>query len=102
MPSIVISPNLNLNCDDQQWNEIKTALFSGRKIEAIKVVRGILPQAGLAEAKSYVEKIENDLREQEPGNFTGNRDDSPILLRALIFVAIVAAVGFLIFKLLHK
>jgi hypothetical protein len=102
MPNIVISSNLTLTFEEDQWNALKSALFSGRKIEAIRMVREILPQAGLAEAKSYVEKIESNLREQQPEQFSANRDSSPILRGLLVFLIILAVVGFVIFKLLHK
>ncbi|HEY2081821.1 MAG TPA: hypothetical protein VGI88_03480 [Verrucomicrobiae bacterium] len=102
MPSIVISPNLTLTCRDEQWDAIKSALFSGRKIAAIKMVRRILPQAGLADAKSYVEKIEGDLREQQSESFSATSDGNPILVRTITFLIILAITGFVIFKLLHK
>jgi hypothetical protein len=102
MPSIVISPNLTLTCRDEQWDAIKSALFSARKIAAIKMVRRILPQAGLADAKSYVEKIEGDLREQQPESFSSTGNGSPILVRTITFLIILAITAFVILKLLHK
>jgi hypothetical protein len=102
MPSVAISNNLMLTLSDDQWNTVKATLFAGRKIEVIKIVREILPQASLADAKSYVEKIEKDLREKFPEQFTANRDSSPMMRGTLVFLIILAITGYVIFKLLHK
>jgi hypothetical protein len=52
---------------------IKTALFAGRKIEAIKLYRQISGQ-GLKEAKDFVEDLEEELRVSDPTRFvTGPR-----------------------------
>ena len=103
MPDVTISPNLTVAFTETQWNAFKSALFAGRKIEAIKMVRKVLPQAGLAEAKSYVEKIEGDLRGIQPEQFSANRDNSPMsLARFFLFVIILAATAWVVFTLLHK
>jgi ribosomal L7/L12-like protein len=47
---------------------IKQALFSGRKIEAIKLYRKCT-NAGLAEAKDAVDKLESELRGASPEKF---------------------------------
>ncbi len=48
---------------------IKEALFSGQKINAIKIYRETT-DAGLAEAKTAVEKMEAELRASFPEKFT--------------------------------
>ena len=47
---------------------IREALFSGRKIEAIKLYREATGQ-GLVEAKAAVEKLEAELRSSAPQRF---------------------------------
>ena len=56
------------NLDDQQRQAIETAIFAGRKIEAIKLYREAA-RVGLAEAKRAVEDLEADLRRRSPENF---------------------------------
>ena len=50
---------------------IKEAIFRGRKIEAIKLYRQTT-EAGLAEAKTAVEKLEAELRSASPERFTAH------------------------------
>ena len=102
MPDVVTSSNLTLTFTETQWNAFKSALFAGRKIEAIKMIREILPRAGLSDAKSYAEKIEVDLRGMQPEQFRATRDSSPMLWGMLKFLIILAAVGFVVFMFLHK
>lgn len=54
---------------DSQHQAIMSALFEGRKIEAIKLYREATG-VGLAEAKSFVEGLEARLREENPGKFS--------------------------------
>jgi len=49
-------------------NEIRKAIFAGRKIEAIKLYREF-SGLGLKEAKDAVEEIERKLRRESPGRF---------------------------------
>jgi hypothetical protein len=103
MPDVAISQNLKVGFTETQWNALKSALFAGRKIEALRMVRKILPQAGLAEAKIYVEKIDGDLRGTQPEQFSTIRDDSrEPLAWVILFVLIVAAIGWVAFLLSHK
>jgi hypothetical protein len=53
----------------EQIEALKRFLFAGQKIEAIKLYRR-LTGAGLAEAKTAVDKAEADLRVAEPGSFS--------------------------------
>ena len=56
------------NLNDQERQAIETAIFAGRKIEAIKLHRQATG-SGLAEAKRAVEDLEVDLRRSSPENF---------------------------------
>jgi hypothetical protein len=56
------------NLNDKDRHAIETAIFAGRKIEAIKLYRQAL--AGeLVDAKRAVEDLEVDLRRRSPENF---------------------------------
>jgi hypothetical protein len=61
----------NLNDKDRQ--AIEAAIFAGRKIEAIKLLRRA---AGgeLVEAKRAIEDLEVDLRRRAPVNFVAGAD----------------------------
>lgn len=52
-----------------QANRLKEAIFTGQKIQAIKLYREQTGK-GLAEAKSAVEKLEAELRASSPDQFT--------------------------------
>lgn len=54
---------------EHQAAALQTALFAGRKIEAIRIYRG-QRKVGLAEAKAAVEQLEAELRQSSPGSFT--------------------------------
>jgi hypothetical protein len=99
MPNVVVSKELTLTFSDEQWNAVTAALAADRKIEAVKIIWKILPKASLADAKSYVEKIENDLREKFPEKFTANRRGSP-MLPDWLFLVIVAVIGIVIIEFL--
>jgi hypothetical protein len=53
---------------DDATEAIKTALFEGRKIEAIKLYRQVSGR-GLKEAKDFVEDLEEELRVSDPTRF---------------------------------
>lgn len=53
---------------EDQAERIRTALFAGSKIEAIKLYRD-QTGVGLAEAKAAVEKLEAELRATVPASF---------------------------------
>jgi hypothetical protein len=53
---------------DDVTEEIKAALFHGRKIDAIKLYRQVSGQ-GLKEAKDFVETLEEELRVSDPTRF---------------------------------
>lgn len=50
-------------------NSLTEALLQGRKIEAIKIYRGVTGM-GLKESKDAIEEIETSLRAKFPGKFT--------------------------------
>lgn len=57
-----------MNLPDEKRQAIREAVFDGRTIEAIKLVR---ETAGcdLKDAKDFVDRLAADLREQEPEKF---------------------------------
>ena len=52
-----------------QRESIEAAIFSGQKIEAIKLYRESISGTGLADAKGAVEAMEATLRAEQPGKF---------------------------------
>jgi hypothetical protein len=54
---------------EDKLDAIKHALFQGQKIEAIKLYRDCVEGSGLAEAKTAVEKLEEELRSISPEKF---------------------------------
>ncbi|MCG8584406.1 MAG: ribosomal protein L7/L12 [Pirellulales bacterium] len=54
---------------DQIVDEIREAIFAGKKIEAIKLYREAA-DTGLKEAKEFIEKLTTRLYEESPDNFT--------------------------------
>jgi hypothetical protein len=59
---------MNNSISEGDLNEIREAIFSGRKIEAIKLYRKYTGQ-GLSEAKDAVEELERKLRAESPARF---------------------------------
>ena len=53
---------------DQQRSQVETAIFAGRKIEAIKIYREATG-VQLVDAKRAVEDLEVDLRRRQPEMF---------------------------------
>lgn len=60
---------MNTAIPENKLATIREALFRGQKIEAIKLYRECT-DAGLAEAKTAVERLEVDLRAASPEKFT--------------------------------
>ena len=54
---------------ENQLAQIRTALFEGQQIYAIKLYREAMPGAGLAEAKKAIEELEQEMRRTEPEKF---------------------------------
>ena len=61
-----------LHLNETQREAVESALFGGRKIEAIKLIRGYTG-AGLAEAKRFADQYEGELRSADPDRFVTNR-----------------------------
>jgi ribosomal protein L7/L12 len=58
-----------MSTPEDETSQIKEAILSGQKIQAIKLYRE-QTRAGLAEAKDAVEKLEAELRASAPEQFT--------------------------------
>ncbi|MBI4025997.1 MAG: hypothetical protein HY360_13510 [Verrucomicrobia bacterium] len=58
-----------MSASKEELERMQAALFQGRKIEAIKLYRAGTG-AGLADAKTAVEKLEAELRVASPEKFT--------------------------------
>lgn len=74
---------------DDATESIKTALFSGRKIDAIKLYRQI-SGAGLKEAKDFVEDLEEELRVSDPTRFVAGPRGRGCGVGVLAFTVILA------------
>ena len=68
--------------------KLTEALLAGRKIEAIKICREAM-DLGLKEAKEYVEKIEDELRKENPDAFPEKKGCVSVLAFGLISTATV-------------
>jgi ribosomal protein L7/L12 len=51
---------------EKEHQAIEAAILAGRKIDAIKLYREAVPEAGLADAKEWVERLEAELRAKHP------------------------------------
>lgn len=92
---LVLFPMNNPNPEDQA-DRVKSALFAGRKIEAIKLYRE-QTGVGLAEAKTAVEKLEEELRASTPASFA-NPPSKGCTGAAVVLVGIVGAVSWLLIR----
>lgn len=52
----------------EQMKQIGDAIAAGKKIEAIKLYRGVTG-SGLKESKDFIDKLEVELRAKEPSRF---------------------------------
>lgn len=78
----------------EQITAVTDAIFTGRKIEAIKLYREAT-NANLVEAKEFVEKLEAELRLQYPDKFSAvpQAQSMPALVLLVVAIAIgIAAV----------
>lgn len=73
---------------DEVASKLREALLAGRKIEAIKLCREAMG-LGLKEAKEYVEKMENELREANPDAFPEKKGCTSVLAFGLLSTATV-------------
>ena len=83
--------------NDQERQAIETAIFAGRKIEAIKLHRKATGN-GLAEAKRAVEDLEVDLRRSAPENFIAGANKKGCA--GVLVCALLMATGAIVFSLL--
>ena len=86
------------NLNDQARQAIETAIFAGRKIEAIKLHRKATG-SGLAEAKRAVEDLEVDLRRRSPENFIASANKkgcAGVLVCAVLMATSAIVFSFLI------
>lgn len=74
----------------EQITAVTDAIFGGRKIEAIQLYRGAT-RAGLAEAKEFVERLEDELRLQYPDKFSAAPPARS--MSALVLLAVAVAIG---------
>ena len=76
---------------DEVREQIKEAIFAGRKIEAIKLYREATG-LGLKEAKEFIDKLQKALQKDSPEKFTAQSASgcasSFICLAAMIFWAL--------------
>ncbi|MCH5373408.1 MAG: ribosomal protein L7/L12 [Planctomycetes bacterium] len=86
--------NMSSDIPDDSKQQIAEAIFAERKIEAIKLYRDATGQ-GLAEAKEFIEKLTDELREKSPERFkplsSGSADGCGS--SALIFLAVIGALA---------
>jgi hypothetical protein len=83
-----------MNLSQDKLAPIKEAIFSGQKIAAIKLYREAT-DAGLAEAKDAVEKIEAELRAASPEKFKAAPAGKGCLgVLVMICAVVTAAVWF--------
>jgi hypothetical protein len=54
---------------EHDMQQIRAAIFAGRKIEAIKLYREASGQ-GLKESKDFVDALDEELRKTNPGDFS--------------------------------
>ena len=71
-------------------DEIKSALYRGRKIDAIKLYRGATRE-GLKESKDFIEAVERRLREEEPHLFLTGPKGTGCGVGVLGLLAIIGA-----------
>jgi hypothetical protein len=82
-------------------NEIAEAVFTERKIEAIKLYRDATGE-GLAEAKEFIEKLTDELREKSPEKFKPLTSDTAAGCgsSSLFFLAVTSATSYLLTRFL--
>jgi hypothetical protein len=86
---------MNQPLPEEKLSEIKSAIFSGRKIEAIKILRDSTGQ-DLAAAKQFVENLTTELRAREPEKFTGPGSRTGCLALVVLCILIVVSVMLLL------
>lgn len=87
---------MDTTLDETTLQRIRSAILSGRKIEAVRLYRGAT-QLGLAEAKDAADRIEKELRITSPEKFTAHQAPWGVSLALIISLS---AVGYLAFMAL--
>lgn len=86
---------------DDKRQAILEAIYAGRKIEAIKMVRESA-NCGLKEAKEFVEKLSAELYAKEPAKFaaapTGKGGCLGVVLAVAVTIATICAVVLTVVK----
>ena len=82
---------------DDKRQAIRQAIYSGRKIEAIKLVRETAG-CGLKEAKEFVETLGAELFEKEPQKFAAPPSKSGCVGLVMAGTLVVMGVLVLIFR----
>jgi len=80
---------------DKIKNEITEVIFSGRKIQAIKLYQNATG-ANLAEAKSFIELLTKELHEKAPEKFTASQG-SGCASKVLLFLTITGIIAYFVF-----
>ena len=77
---------------DDQLAGIRTEIFAGRKIQAIKLYREAAG-CGLKDAKDVVESLEDELRAKEPESFSATKKSgcASVVLIGISLIGAVAA-----------
>ena len=88
-------PAMTDELNDSQWDEIESALFAGRKIEAIKLYRDATG-AGLKDAKDIIDEHERELRGSQSESFRAPANKGCGSAAALLLLGASAA-GWLFF-----
>ena len=78
----------------EQREAFADALYSGRKVEAIKQLRE-LSGLGLKESKDIIDRLEADLRAQHPERFTKPKNGCSV---AVLISAVIGGLLWLILK----
>ncbi len=75
---------------ESQAQQVRDAIFAGRKIEAIKLYRE-QTNSSLVEAKAAVERLESELRASVPQSFTAVPQGKGCARTAAIVLAVAVA-----------
>jgi hypothetical protein len=93
---------MNPAVPDQILAELRTALFRGEKIRAIKICREATG-LGLKEAKDMIEALEADLRAKEPESFmAGPTPPRAGCIGILVFIAALIVMAGLVWGMLAR
>ena len=86
---------------DKQREAVESAIYAGRKIEAIKLYREVVPGSELVDAKKWVEDREVELRAQHPERFTASSRKTGCIGVLAAVTLVLAAISFVIILVLR-